>query len=89
MSVDVAPRRTPVPPEDQAALLTRQQMASLLNISLSTLDRWSVEPGFPVIRGPRFVRFDRKLVLAYVERMALLGREPPHQTTAMAERKRK
>lgn len=72
-------KRTVVPPEDQAVLLTRVQMAALLNIGVSTLDRWAAEPGFPVIRGPRMVRFERDSVLEYVKRMALMGREPPNR----------
>jgi predicted DNA-binding transcriptional regulator AlpA len=68
-----------VPPEDQQVLLTRPQMAQLLGVSPSTLDRWSVIPGFPVIRGPRMVRFHRKTVLEYVDRMGLMQLQPANR----------
>ena len=65
-----------VPPEDQRALLTRKQMAALLNISTATLDRWAArDPHFPVIRGPRgeVFRFSRRQVLDYIGQ----GNQPP------------
>lgn len=40
-------------------LLTREQAAEWCQVSLEILDQWSYEPGFPVLRRPRFVRIHR------------------------------
>lgn len=44
----------------EPVMLTRQQAAELAQVSLSKLDKWSREPGCPVLReGGHFVRFHR------------------------------
>lgn len=53
--------------EEEPVLLTRAEAAKLANISVSTLDQWSHEPGCPVIRrGTRIVRFPRERFIAWL-----------------------
>lgn len=49
-----------VDPVVEPMLLTRAQAAALAQCSLSKLDQWIREPGFPVLReGNHFVRINR------------------------------
>lgn len=50
-----------LPVTDFLALLTRQQVADLLGISLVTLWRWDQEGRLPALRlGPQTVRYRRE-----------------------------
>jgi predicted DNA-binding transcriptional regulator AlpA len=64
-------------PESRPELLKPDEMAALLRISRSTLDRWSRRLGFPVIRQPHLVLFPWRRVLEYVERTAIEGGQFP------------
>lgn len=54
-------------------LLTRAQAAELCQVSQEILDKWSYEPGFPVIRrnGGHFVRIHRAALERWLEQFAL------------------
>lgn len=41
-------------------LLTREQAAALCQVGENKIDEWSYQKGFPVLRGPRFVRIHRE-----------------------------
>lgn len=43
----------------EPVLLTAEQAAEWCQVSREMIDQWSNEPGFPVIRRPRFVRIHR------------------------------
>jgi excisionase family DNA binding protein len=63
-------------------LLTREQAAEWAQVGLETIDAWSHEPGFPVIRRPRFVRIHREAMDEWLKQRALgsnpvRGLEPP------------
>ncbi len=45
------------PTTEDARLLTREQVAELLNLSVDTLDRWASQK-----RGPRFLRLSPREV---------------------------
>ena len=44
----------------QYVLLTPDQAAALCQVSRGKFDSWTTEPGFPVLRGPHFVRIHRE-----------------------------
>src|SRR5262245_3341101 len=48
--------------EERPVWLTREEAAKRYNISLRTLDKLSREPGFPVYRQGRLVRFSQTAV---------------------------
>ena len=45
---------------DRFLLLTPDQAAALCQVSRGKFDQWLTEPGFPVLRGPHFVRIHRE-----------------------------
>jgi excisionase family DNA binding protein len=60
--------------------LTREELADVLGISVTTVDRWHHQWGMPGAKlGPRFVRFDLDRVRAW---LAALNRTPPAGETA-------
>lgn len=63
---------------DDRLLLTREEAADRLGIGLNKLDRWTWEPGFPVIReGTHFVRIHAGKLDAWVAaRAGQLDYEP-------------
>jgi hypothetical protein len=66
----------PPPPPEEPLLLTREQAAALCNVSLDILDSWSQEPGFPVIRRPRFVRVHRQELDLWLRQQAIATNPP-------------
>jgi hypothetical protein len=62
-------------------LITREQAAELLQVSMTMLEKWSFEPGFPIIReGPHFVRIIRPVLLEWVANRARIQEPPPTPT---------
>lgn len=61
-------------------LLTREQAAELCQVSPPKIDEWTNLPGFPVIRGPHFVRIHaRRLeewLAEYADQANARGRQP-------------
>jgi excisionase family DNA binding protein len=59
-------------------LITREEAARRLGVGLNIIDRWSWEPGFPVIReGQHFVRIHADQLMDWVaERAAMSNRGP-------------
>ena len=58
----------PMTVADEPILLTRKQAAELLQIGLTTLDKWSREPDFPIIRGHRLARIPKDELVEWVKR---------------------
>ena len=73
---------------DQPILLTREQAAEWCQVSPEILDQWSYEPGFPVIRRPRFVRIHRQELDKWLaERARATNPEPLHEVPRPARRR--
>ena len=53
---------------EEPILLTRRQAADLLQIGLTTLDKWAKESDFPIIRGHRLARIPRAELEEWVRR---------------------
>jgi len=77
MSVAAEPVPVPSPESTRPEFLKPDEMAAFLRVSRSTLDRWSRQPGFPVIRQPHLVLFPWKKVQEHLERSAIEGRQLP------------
>ena len=60
-------------------LLTREQAATWCQVSLETLDQWTYEPGFPVVRRPggHFVRIHRTELAAWLAEKARASNARP------------
>jgi excisionase family DNA binding protein len=52
-------------------LLTIDQAAEWCQVSREIIDMWTHEPGFPVIRRPRFVRIHREALDEWLKQRAL------------------
>lgn len=76
-------------PMNRPELLRPDEMAVLLRISRSTLDRWSHQPGFPVLRQPHLVLYPWRKVMEYVERIAVERGQLPSRSDEKPKRKPK
>jgi len=65
---------------DRFLLLTREQAAALCQVSDTKFDEWTREDGFPILRGPHFVRIHRTELDKWLARRAVEAnahRPPP------------
>lgn len=68
-------------------LLTAEQAAEWCQVSREIIDQWSYEPGFPVIRRPRFVRIHREELDKWLaERARSTNPEPVHMAPVAPRR---
>ena len=54
------------PEDDRPIWMTRQQIADHLDVNTSTIDRWRKTEGMPHVKRAGTVRFDRRLVDAWL-----------------------
>jgi excisionase family DNA binding protein len=57
-------------------LLTAEQAAEWCQVSREIIDEWSHEPGFPVLRRPRFVRIHREALDHWLKQRAIETNPP-------------
>jgi excisionase family DNA binding protein len=70
-------------------LLTAEQAAEWCQVSREMIDEWSHEPGFPVIRRPRFVRIHREALDKWLEQRAIeTNPEPVYELPTQPRRSR-
>ena len=62
-------------------LLTAQQVATLCQVSLDTVYRWTYERNFPVVMltGSRHIRIHARLLDEWLEKKAENGRPPEEE----------
>ena len=60
-------------------LLTPQQVADLLSVSIDTIYRWSSERSIPVVKFPKAIRFDPKQIKEWVTKNTIKPHEILYQ----------
>jgi len=69
-------------------LLTVEQAATWCQVSREIMDDWATQPGFPVIRRPRFVRIHREALDKWLEQRAIASNPEPSYEVPVSPRRR-